>query len=203
MRRRRRRASAAARARRRVAVFARSAPRAWRRPCAPAGGENAPDRRAHRPGTDDADRDHAASLLAPPGGRRAGRLPYEHAPVAQWTERRTSNPRVGGSNPPGRIELPANRHNLVRRSATRRPRQRLRAVFLSEIGRLCYPNRVRCAGFRFLFRPLCGTTGTKRSVFRAPRLDVGCVPDRAGRQAVRAASGKSGRFVYSTRRALA
>src|SRR5919108_1821121 len=32
------------------------------------------------------------------------RLPSPHAPVAQWTERRTSNPRVGGSNPPGRIE---------------------------------------------------------------------------------------------------
>ena len=33
---------------------------------------------------------------------RAGRLRYDDAPVAQWTERRTSNPRVGGSNPPGR-----------------------------------------------------------------------------------------------------
>ena len=39
---------------------------------------------------------------APHPGGPAGRLPYEHAPVAQGTERRTSNPRVGGSNPPGR-----------------------------------------------------------------------------------------------------
>src|SRR4026207_2508080 len=37
------------------------------------------------------------------------------APVAQGTERRTSNPRVGGSNPPGRI-LPAT-HEPSRREA--------------------------------------------------------------------------------------
>src|SRR5207249_12047345 len=50
-------------------------------------------------------------------GRLAcGRLPCLRAPVAQWTERRTSNPRVAGSNPAGRIpvvapisaEMPAN-----------------------------------------------------------------------------------------------
>ena len=35
--------------------------------------------------------------------RQSSGLPFPHAPVAQWTERRTSNPRVGGSNPPGRI----------------------------------------------------------------------------------------------------
>ena len=35
--------------------------------------------------------------------RHPSGLPFPHAPVAQWTERRTSNPRVGGSNPPGRI----------------------------------------------------------------------------------------------------
>ena len=34
-----------------------------------------------------------------------GCYPRARAPVAQWTERRTSNPRVGGSNPPGRIAL--------------------------------------------------------------------------------------------------
>jgi hypothetical protein len=33
----------------------------------------------------------------------AGVYPAARAPVAQWTERRTSNPRVGGSNPPGRM----------------------------------------------------------------------------------------------------
>ena len=35
-------------------------------------------------------------------GRRAD-YPHGRAPVAQWTERRTSNPRVAGSNPAGRI----------------------------------------------------------------------------------------------------
>ena len=37
--------------------------------------------------------------------RRIPRADYAHvrAPVAQWTERRTSNPRVAGSNPAGRI----------------------------------------------------------------------------------------------------
>src|SRR3954467_5814335 len=39
--------------------------------------------------------------------RQSSGLPFRHAPVAQWTERRTSNPRVGGSNPPGRIDGPA------------------------------------------------------------------------------------------------
>ena len=36
--------------------------------------------------------------------RQSSGLPCAHAPVAQWTERRTSNPRVGGSNPPGRMK---------------------------------------------------------------------------------------------------
>ena len=44
---------------------------------------------------------------------RARRLPCQRAPVAQWTERRTSNPRVAGSNPAGRIEVPANQHTWV------------------------------------------------------------------------------------------
>ena len=44
--------------------------------------------------------------------------PDRRAPVAQGTERRTSNPRVGGSNPPGRIRLPANA-GLVRRPLNR------------------------------------------------------------------------------------
>ena len=43
-------------------------------PCAP-GAENTPDRGAHRTGTDDADRDHGANLLAPHRNRRPGRLP--------------------------------------------------------------------------------------------------------------------------------
>jgi hypothetical protein len=45
--------------------------------------------------------------VAPPhsGSRNAlfRLLPSVRAPVAQWTERRTSNPRVGGSNPPRRV----------------------------------------------------------------------------------------------------
>ena len=43
------------------------------------------------------------------GRRRARVYPASHAPVAQGTERRTSNPRVGGSNPPGRIGRRARR----------------------------------------------------------------------------------------------
>ena len=68
------------------------------------GGEDAPDRGTHRTGADDADRDHAASLLRERPQRPCRPITLRRAPVAQWTERRTSNPRVGGSNPPGRIE---------------------------------------------------------------------------------------------------
>ena len=58
----------------------------------------------------------AATPSPPSPDRRRGLNAYRFscpgtlssAPVAQWTERRTSNPRVGGSNPPGRIEVPAN-----------------------------------------------------------------------------------------------
>ena len=52
----------------------------------------------------------AARSSRPPGNadRPACRLPSRRAPVAQWTERRTSNPRVAGSNPAGRMKLPAN-----------------------------------------------------------------------------------------------
>ena len=60
----------------------------------------------------DAARDAAADCLQ----SRASVYAAHGAPVAQGTERRTSNPRVGGSNPPGRIaavaphsaKLPAN-----------------------------------------------------------------------------------------------
>ena len=37
------------------------------------------------------------------GARPFARYPLSPAPVAQWTERRPSKPRVGGSNPPRRI----------------------------------------------------------------------------------------------------
>jgi hypothetical protein len=39
--------------------------------------------------------------------RQTAAVPSADAPVAQWTERRTSNPRVAGSNPAGRTESPA------------------------------------------------------------------------------------------------
>ena len=48
------------------------------------------------------------TFRAEPIDVRASVYPPLRAPVAQGTERRTSNPRVGGSNPPGRIEWPAN-----------------------------------------------------------------------------------------------
>jgi hypothetical protein len=38
--------------------------------------------------------------------RRMPLYPLPGAPVAQWTERRTSNPRVAGSNPAGRVREP-------------------------------------------------------------------------------------------------
>ena len=41
------------------------------------------------------------------GDRRASVYAGHRAPVAQGTERRTSNPRVAGSNPAGRMEVPA------------------------------------------------------------------------------------------------
>ena len=49
------------------------------------------------------------------GGNVAGKrnVQAKRAPVAQWTERRTSNPRVAGSNPAGRMEVPANRPLLL------------------------------------------------------------------------------------------
>src|SRR5262249_9334711 len=40
------------------------------------------------------------------------------APVDQWTERRTSNPRVGGSNPPRRIPATACKSNVFRSSGS-------------------------------------------------------------------------------------
>src|SRR5689334_3791623 len=48
---------------------------------------------------------HSVMRSGPPPGP-ACTLTRPPAPVAQWTERRTSNPRVGGSNPPRRIARP-------------------------------------------------------------------------------------------------
>jgi len=45
-------------------------------------------------------------------------------------------------NPPGRIEPPANEHNLARCSNVSRPSGTLVDVFLSEIVLFCYLNRV-------------------------------------------------------------
>ena len=45
---------------------------------------------------------HAARIASGGYRSRTGVYPAHGAPVAQGTERRTSNPRVGGSNPPGR-----------------------------------------------------------------------------------------------------
>ncbi len=63
------------------------------------GGVRRADGAPHRPGPDEPDRDDHAGTIIP----RNPPIPCSSAPVAQWTERRTSNPRVGGSNPPGRI----------------------------------------------------------------------------------------------------
>src|SRR5205814_7592407 len=48
-------------------------------------------------------------------------LRFPRAPVAQWTGRRTSSPRVGGSNPPGRIARVSggNKQGVSQRSALR------------------------------------------------------------------------------------
>ena len=59
-------------------------------------------------------------------------LPYDDAPVAQGTERRTSNPRVGGSNPPGRMathgrSARTSRRRQARRRAARASGRRARA----------------------------------------------------------------------------
>ena len=72
------------------------------------------------------------------GPRR--RVPCPQAPVAQWTERRTSNPRVGGSNPAGRMD-PA-RTRMARAGGVapcRLPASRL-------LGQLSPRSRRACAG---------------------------------------------------------
>src|SRR6201997_4905303 len=65
-----------------------------------------PDRALLAPqqgGLADAARNEQRVVAAGPGTRSSAAVPSVAAPVAQWTERRTSNPRVGGSNPPGRV----------------------------------------------------------------------------------------------------
>ena len=61
--------------------------------------------RSHGARADDPDRGHPRAYSPAPVTTAARRLRLRPAPVAQWTERRTSNPRVGGSNPPGRIRI--------------------------------------------------------------------------------------------------
>ena len=98
------------RARRPLVVRARSRDRVGRRRPRVGAPWNAPGRRCYRSqvmpsaayGVRGPNRCRAAA--------RADRLPsLASAPVAQGTERRTSNPRVGGSNPPGRIGRRARR----------------------------------------------------------------------------------------------
>ena len=74
---------------------------------------------------------------------RPCRLPSRRAPVAQWTERRTSNPRVAGSNPPGRIKLPANTHSRCLSCSARHTRKRTTTV---QRGRLCLGSSQKLAG---------------------------------------------------------
>jgi hypothetical protein len=61
--------------------------------------------------------------------RKVRRYPSPHAPVAQGTERRTSNPRVGGSNPPGRVSNSCSEEFLGSSREGRRARMRRGLTF--------------------------------------------------------------------------
>ena len=87
------------------------------------------------------------TLEAPAAAHRSepSRLPSRRAPVAQWTERRTSNPRVGGSNPPGRIKHRLQIGCLDERIFSSRGRSSRRRAFASPLGDRRAPRALRFA----------------------------------------------------------
>ena len=106
--------------------------------------------------------------------RHPSGLPFPHAPVAQWTERRTSNPLVGGSNPPGRIDVLAQmRHPAGRRWAAQCARGDGRGSSAREGAEVVAPLIPRLRPARdedYAGAFLVGVVGTKQTVTQQSAL---------------------------------